>query len=54
MTQYGDPAATLSFLRDVLEGTNGQPQVLDLISTTLGTNKQFSKGPVVATFRSRW
>ena len=49
VTQYGDPAATRFLYATVLDGTDGQPQVLDLIlDDTLGTNKQFSKGPVVA------
>ncbi len=49
MTQYGDPKAAYFFYATVLEGTNGQPQLLDLIlDNTAGTNKQFSKGPVVS------
>ena len=49
VTQYGDPTAAYFFYATVLEGTNGQPQVLDIIlDNTLGTNKQFSKGPVVS------
>ena len=49
VTQYGDPTATYFFYATVLEGTNGQPQFLDLIlDNTAGTNKQFSKGPVVS------
>jgi hypothetical protein len=49
VTQYGDPTAARFFYATVLDGTNGQPQLLDIIlDDTLGTNKQFSKGPVVA------
>jgi hypothetical protein len=49
VTQYGDPKAARFFYATVLDGTNGQPQVLDIIlDDTLGTNKQFSKGPVVS------
>ena len=49
VTQYGDPTAAYFFYATVLEGTNGQPQRLDIIlDNTLGTNKQFSKGPVVS------
>jgi hypothetical protein len=49
VTQYGDPTAARFFYAAVLDGTNGQPQLLDIIlDDTLGTNKQFSKGPVVA------
>ena len=49
VTQYGDPTAAYFFYATVLEGTNGQPQVLDIIlDNTLGANKQFSKGPVVS------
>ena len=49
VTQYGDPSATRFLYATVLDGTDGQPQVLDLIlDDTLGTNKQFSKGSVVA------
>jgi hypothetical protein len=33
----------------VIEGSDGQPQALDLVlDDTLGTKKQFSKGPVIA------
>jgi hypothetical protein len=49
VTQYGDPAAKRFLYATVLDGTDGQPQVLDLIlDDALGTNKQFSKGPVLA------
>ncbi len=49
VTQYGDPTAKRFFYGTVLDGTNGQPQLLDImLDDTLGTNKQFSKGPVVA------
>jgi hypothetical protein len=49
VAQYGDPAAKRFLYATVLDGTDGQPQVLDLIlDDTLGTNKQFSLGPVVA------
>jgi hypothetical protein len=48
-TQYGDPTATSFFYAVTLTGTNGQPQLLDLIlDNTAGTNKKFSKGPVVS------
>jgi hypothetical protein len=49
VTQYGDPTATRFFYATLLEGPNGQPEALDIIlDDTLGTSKQFSKGPVIA------
>jgi hypothetical protein len=49
VTQYGDPTAKRFLYAALIEGSDGQPQALDLVlDDTLGTNKQFSKGPVVA------
>jgi hypothetical protein len=49
VTQYGDPAAKRFLYATVLDGTDGQPQILDLLlDDTLATNKRFSKGPVAA------
>jgi hypothetical protein len=49
VTQYGDPAAKRFLYAALIEGSDGQPQVLDVVlDDTLGTSKQFSKGPVAA------
>ena len=49
VTQYGDRAAKRFLYAAVIEGSDGQPQLLELdLDDTLDTNKQFSKGSVVA------
>jgi hypothetical protein len=49
VTQYGDPAAKRFLYAALIEGSDGQPQLLDVVlDDTLSTKKQFSKGPVVA------
>jgi hypothetical protein len=49
VTLYGDPAAKRFLYAAVVEGSNGQPQFLDLVlDDTLDNNKQFSQGRVVA------
>src|SRR5262249_42562610 len=49
VTLYGDPNAKRFLYAAVVEGSNGQPQFLDLVlDDTLDNSKQFSTGPVVA------
>jgi hypothetical protein len=49
VTLYGDPNAKRFLYAAVVEGSNGQPQFLELVlDDTLDTSQQFSKGPVVA------
>jgi hypothetical protein len=49
VTQYRDPAATRFLYAAVIEGSDGQPQILDLVLDDISdTKKQFSKGPVIA------
>jgi hypothetical protein len=48
VTQVGDPAAKRFLYAAVIAGSDGQPEVLDIVlDDTLNTNKQFSKGLVI-------